>query len=128
MSKATYTISDLSREFEVTTRTLRFYEDKGLISPQREGQTRLYSPKDKDRIDMILRGKNVGFSLDEIKDMLELSTLKGGESEQLRISLEKTRDRIKMLEDKRRDIDEAIIELQKFAQIVESLLSQASNK
>jgi DNA-binding transcriptional MerR regulator len=128
MSKAPYTISDLSREFEVTTRTLRFYEDKGLISPQREGQTRLYSHKDKDRIEMILRGKNVGFSLDEIKDMLELSTLKGGESEQLRISLEKTKDRIKILEDKRRDIDEAVIELQKFAQIVESLLNQATAK
>jgi DNA-binding transcriptional MerR regulator len=128
MSKAPYTISDLSREFEVTTRTLRFYEDKGLISPQREGQTRLYSHKDKDRIEMILRGKNVGFSLDEIKDMLELSTLKGGESEQLRISLEINKDSIKILEDKRRDIDEAVIELQKFAQIVESLLNQATAK
>lgn len=124
MSKPQYTISDLSKEFDVTTRTLRFYEDKGLVSPKREGQTRLYSAKDKDRIDMILRGKNIGFSLDEIKEMLELSTLKGGESEQLRKSLAKTRDRIRILQNKRKDIDEAIDELTKFSQIVSSLLAQ----
>jgi DNA-binding transcriptional MerR regulator len=77
--KDIYSIGDLSREFGVTLRTLRFYEDKGLISPQRRGTTRLYNRRDRARLQLILRGKKVGFSLEDIKEMLDLYDLRDGQ-------------------------------------------------
>ena len=72
MANKTYTISDLAQEFGVTTRTIRFYEEKGLVKPLREGQKRLFSPADRVRIKLILRGKRFGFSLEQIRQLLEL--------------------------------------------------------
>src|SRR5580698_3412386 len=71
-TQTTYTIRQLTKEFNVTARTLRFYEDEGLIAPERRGQTRIYSSRDRARIILILRGRRVGFSLAEIREILDL--------------------------------------------------------
>ena len=83
----TYSIRQLSKEFDVTARALRFYEDKGLISPERKGQTRLYSPRDRARLQLILRGKRLGFSLVEIHEILDLYTPKDHGAAQMRATL-----------------------------------------
>ncbi len=117
-----YTISDLSCEFEVTTRTLRFYETKGLLEPRRRGQTRLYSRRDRARLKLILQGKRVGFSLADIKEMLDLYDLKDGKAAQLRVSLRKFKERISDLERQKIDVEEAITDLNRTCQIVEGML------
>lgn len=76
---APYTISDLAENFDVTARTLRFYEDCGLLAPERHGRTRLYSERDRKRLRLILRGKRLGFSLEEIKEMLDIHYARPGE-------------------------------------------------
>jgi DNA-binding transcriptional MerR regulator len=76
---APYTISDLAESFEVTARTLRFYEDCGLLAPERHGRTRLYSERDRKRLRLVLRGKRLGFSLEEIKEMLDIHYARPGE-------------------------------------------------
>src|SRR5690349_16348535 len=88
-AKTIFTIGDLAREFGVTLRALRFYEDKGLLTPQREGLNRLYSRRDRARLKLILMGKRVGFSLVEIKEMLDLYDLKDGQVTQLKVAHEK---------------------------------------
>ena len=93
----TYTISELAREFQVTPRALRFYEDKGLLSPTRDGLNRVYSTRDRARLKLILQGKSVGFSLSDIREILDLYTLEGHRA-QLKLSLKKSRDQIKNLE------------------------------
>ncbi len=117
-----FTISDLSCEFEVTTRTLRFYETKGLLQPRRRGQTRLYSRRDRARLKLILQGKRVGFSLTDIKEMLDLYDLKDGKATQLRVSLRRFKERISDLERQKIDVEEAITDLNRTCQIVEGML------
>ena len=75
-----YTITQLTQEFDITTRTLRFYEAQGLVSPTRRGRQRLYTPGDRTRIKLILRGKRLGFSLNEIKEMIEMYGSAPGET------------------------------------------------
>lgn len=104
----TYSIRQLSKEFDVTARALRFYEDKGLISPERKGQTRLYSPRDRARLQLILRGKRLGFSLIEIHEILDLYTPKDHGAAQMRATLHKYRGQIETLKHQREDIDAAI--------------------
>lgn len=104
----TYSIRQLSKEFDVTARALRFYEDKGLISPERKGQTRLYSPRDRARLQLILRGKRLGFSLIEIHEILDLYTPKDHGAAQMRATLHKYRSQIETLKRQREDIDAAI--------------------
>lgn len=108
----TYSISELAAEFAVTARTLRFYEDKGLLSPSRQGQVRVYSAADRARLRLILRGKRVGFSLDEIREMMDLESLAPGSPVHLGLSLKRFRARIDALKQQRRDIDDAIEELE----------------
>ncbi len=117
-----FTISDLSSEFALTTRTLRFYEARGLIEPKRRGQTRLYSRRDRARLKLILQGKRVGFSLNEIKEMLGLYDLKDGQTTQLQVSLKRFRERIVDLERQKLDIEEAISDLSRTCEIVEGML------
>ena len=105
---AVYTIGDLSREFGVTLRALRFYEDKGLLTPARDGLTRLYNARDRERLKMILKGKKLGFTLVEISDMIA-SHEDGGA--QLSLSSHAVRDQIAHLERQRSEIDEALAEL-----------------
>ncbi len=86
---ATYSISELAREFEVTTRTLRFYEDEGLLSPEREGSRRVYSMRDRTRLRLILRGKRIGFSLAEIGEIIDMYDTAPGEAGQLEHLIER---------------------------------------
>lgn len=102
----TYTISELAREFEVTPRALRFYEDKGLLTPRREGMNRVYSHRDRGRLQLILRGKRVGLSLLEIKEILDL--YKVDQRAQAQTTLKKYKQRIVALEAQREDVEAAI--------------------
>jgi DNA-binding transcriptional MerR regulator len=126
--KDIYSIGDLSKEFGVTLRTLRFYEDKGLISPQRRGTTRLYNRRDRARLQLILRGKKVGFSLEDIKEMLDLYDLRDGQVTQLTVSLSKFRDQIGVLESQRQEIDAAIADLTETCDLVEKILDERRAK
>lgn len=106
-----YLISDLSREFGVTLRALRFYEDRGLLAPKRIGTMRIYSPKDRERLSVILKGKQLGFTLAEIQEMLTPVEQGGKGGIDLKLSLGKVDDQIAHLESQRVEIDTAIAEL-----------------
>ncbi|HEX9585839.1 MAG TPA: MerR family DNA-binding transcriptional regulator [Gammaproteobacteria bacterium] len=107
----TYTISDLSREFGLTTRTIRHYEAEGLLAPAREGQTRIYGARDRVHLKLILRGKRLGFSLKEIAELFEMYDAPNGEVSQLNRFMEKMRVRRQALLKQREDIDRVLEEL-----------------
>ncbi len=102
----TFTIRQLTKEFSVTARTLRFYEDEGLIAPARRGQTRIYSPRDRARIILILRGRRVGFSLAEIREILDLYDVHDGGKTQIQHARRKFEERAATLERQKIDISE----------------------
>ena len=107
----TYGIADLAREFDVTTRTLRYYEDEGLIAPERLGQRRIFSARDRVRLKLILRGKRLGFSIGEIREIINLYDAPPGEVGQIRFFLDKIRERRAALERQRDDIAATLAEL-----------------
>src|SRR5690242_7783668 len=121
-----FSISDLSSEFDVTARALRFYEDEGLISPERRGTQRIYSHRDRARLAWILRGKRVGFSLAEIREMIDLYDIGDGRKVQRAVTIQRCHERIALLEAQKRDIDASIDELTDFIALVEK--SSAGNK
>ena len=131
----TFTIRNLCVEFKVTPRALRFYEDKGLLYPAREGMNRVYNHRDRARLQLILRGKRVGLSLAEIREILDLYDENDGGAAQMAKSLKKFRERISALEAQREDIDGAIEQLRggcermerQLAQIRPDLLPQADD-
>ena len=100
-----YSIAELAREFGITARTIRFYEDEGLVKPRRQGLTRLYSAGDRTRLGWILRGKRLGFALAEIRELLDLYQVDRTGVQQLRELLRRSRMHISDLEKKRRDLD-----------------------
>ena len=106
-----YSISDLAQEFNLTTRAIRFYEDEGLLQPGRSGRRRVYGTRDRVRLKLILRGKRLGFSLSEVRDIIEMYDLESGETGQLRYFLEQIQQRRKTLEQQRHDIDLTLEEL-----------------
>ncbi|WP_210358625.1 MULTISPECIES: MerR family DNA-binding transcriptional regulator [Sphingomonas] len=119
-----YTISDLSDEFGVTARALRFYEDEGLIAPERRGTQRIYSHRDRARLAWILRGKRVGFSLGEIREMIDLYDVGDNRRAQRQATIDRCRGRIALLERQKHDIDAAIAELTEFVNVVEAVHAQ----
>ncbi|AMT89683.1 MerR family transcriptional regulator [Pseudomonas moraviensis] len=111
MSSQTYSISDLARELDITTRAIRFYEEQGLLSPERRGQERIYSPRDKVTLKLILRGKRIGFSLAECRELIELYDPSGGNTKQLNSMLAKISERREQLEQQLLDIEQMKLEL-----------------
>ena len=110
-SKTTYNISELASQFDVTTRTIRFYEAKELLSPERDGRARIYSQVDRERLSLILRGKRLGFNLNEVGDMLELYA--PSEDQNLRVQdiIGNVKEHIDLLKSKRDDIDITLNEM-----------------
>jgi DNA-binding transcriptional MerR regulator len=106
-----FTISDLTKEFGVSTRTIRFYEDEGLIKPIRRGRTRLFRQSERRLLAMILRGKRLGFTIAEIREILQMYKEPPGEAGQLQLLIKRVEKRRAELEQKRRDIDETLREL-----------------
>jgi len=107
----TYTISDLAGEFEVTTRTIRFYEEKGLLSPRREGTRRIYSPADRTRLRLILRGKRLGLSLDESAEIIGMYGTPAKNRRQLEVLIGRIQDKRAELQRQQRDLKTMLGEL-----------------
>ncbi len=114
-----YSITDLSSEFGVTARALRFYEDEGLIAPSRRGIARIYSKRDRARLAWILRAKRVGFSLADIREMIDLYDVGDDRRKQREVTITMCRDRISFLKGQRADIDSSIDELEQFIRVVQ---------
>ncbi|WP_163269601.1 MerR family transcriptional regulator [Chelativorans alearense] len=106
-----YTITELTREFGISTRTLRFYEDEGLIHPARRGRTRLYRPSDRHLVRQILRGRRLGFSINEIREIIEVYRTPPGEVAQLHLMIQKIEEKRQNLRQKRRDLEDTLQEL-----------------
>ncbi len=118
----TYTISELAKEFGVTTRTIRFYEDQGLLSPKREGTSRVFSSRDRVRLKLALRGKRLGFSIAEIRELFELYDVSRDEKKQLEEFLSRLDRRRTHLEQQREDIEVMLNEINFFANQCRRLL------
>ncbi|WP_238173551.1 MerR family transcriptional regulator [Kribbella speibonae] len=111
MPAETWSIAELAAEYDVTLRTIRFYEDRGLLTPERRGTTRVYHPRDRVRLALILRGKRLGFSLDEIAKIVDMYDAEPGEEGQLVYLLNQITHRRTELEQRRRDIEETLQDL-----------------
>ncbi len=120
-------IGEMAKKHEVTLRTLRFYEDKGLLNPKREGATRLYSRRDNVRLKLILLGRKVGFSLREVKQMIDLYDPSGSNTKQLKLALDKSDKQLGRLQKQRQAIDEAIAELTEAMSVVRRMLAERQN-
>lgn len=119
---STYSISELAREFDVTTRTIRYYEDEGLLSPRREGTTRIFSPRDRVRLKLALQGKRLGFSLAEIRELFELYDISRDEHKQLEQFLFRLERRRARLVQQGEDIEAMLGEIDFFANQCRRLL------
>ncbi|HLP67932.1 MULTISPECIES: MerR family DNA-binding transcriptional regulator [Ciceribacter] len=109
--KKYYSITELTREFGVSTRTLRFYEDEGLLHPERRGRTRLYRAADRRLLQEILRGRRIGFTVAEIREIVQVYKEPPGEIGQLKMMMKKIDEKREELRQKRKDIDETLAEL-----------------
>ena len=124
MSDTTYTITDLAREFGLTTRAIRFYEDQGLLSPQRAGRNRIYANRDRVRLKLTLRGKRLGLSLSDIRDLIDMYDAAKGDQTQLERFVEILEKRRSALEQQREDIEAVLEEITSFEQQCRELLGK----
>jgi DNA-binding transcriptional MerR regulator len=108
----TFTISELAAEFDVTTRTIRFYEEKGMLAPARQGQARVYNHADRVRLELILRGKRIGMSLDESREIIDMYDPQSDNSEQYHFLIDKVDARSTQLRKQLQDIEELLQGLQ----------------
>lgn len=124
----TYSISELAEEFDVTTRTLRFYEDKGILSPGRKGTARVYDERDKVRLRLALRGKRLGFSLDDCREIIEMyDPIAGNKLRQLKRLQEKIAEHRQVLLGKRDDIDATLKNMAEIEALCEQHLAMKTN-
>ena len=119
-----YSIGDMCDAFGVTARALRFYEDEDLIAPERRGTTRLYTDRDRARLTWILRGKSVGFSLNDIRELLDLYDVGDQQHTQMLATRDRCRDRINALHRQKKDIDATLAELEEFCGFLDERLDQ----
>ena len=126
VSERTYTISELAKEFGVTTRTIRFYEEKGMISPLREGQKRLYTLADRVRIKLILRGKRIGMSLQECVEFIDMYDPEHNNTDQLHSLIADVKERRAVLLHQKKDIDAAIAGLDEVQSLCERALAKGT--
>ena len=124
LSETHATIGQMCAEFDVTPRTLRFYEFKELLHPRRDGQRRLFSRRDKARLKLILRGKRFGFSLDEIKELLDLYDLGDQQTTQIARTYERAQERLEAMKAQRDELDEAIRDLEENLRWGEKVLAE----
>jgi DNA-binding transcriptional MerR regulator len=124
MNETTYTITELAREFDLTPRAIRYYEDQGLITPGRAGMQRVYTKRDRTRLKLTLRGRRLGLSLAEIRELIDMYDT-ATESTQLNRLLEVLADRRARLEQQREDIDAVLAEVDAIEQLCRTTLSQA---
>ncbi|KPB02480.1 MerR family transcriptional regulator [Ahrensia marina] len=127
-AEETFRIGQLAEEFDVTLRTLRFYEDKELLAPRRIGNTRIYSRSDRARLRIILLGKRLGFSLADVAEILALYDPESGNVRQLKVSLEKGEEQLTKLKNERERLDASIDELQKTIVSFRNMLAEAESK
>ncbi len=125
---ALHTVTQLARDLGVTARTIRFYEDKGLITPQRAGSTRVYTARDRARMILILRGKRLGFSLREIRDYLDLYDVDHTQAEQLRLLRHAVAKRLASLREQLTALQQTIVELEDVQSQAEAAYQQAGKK
>jgi DNA-binding transcriptional MerR regulator len=123
-----YSITDLAHELGVTPRALRFYEDKGLLTPQRVGRSRIYLPRDRARLIIILRGKRLGFSLKEISEYLDLYDADKTQRTQIDKLLTLVRERIGLLEQQRDALEETLSELREIEQLSLEAIARSKNQ
>lgn len=128
MSNTTYSISELAKEFDITTRSIRFYEDQGLITPERKGQTRIYNRQDRVRLKLTLRGKRLGFSLAEIRKLFDLYDADKSSLTQLHTMLELVSEKKAALEQQMEDIKVVLMELTSAETRCRSALDEINNK
>ncbi len=124
----TFTITELANEFDITPRAIRFYEDMGLLLPTRRGRNRVYSPRDRTRLKLTLRGKRLGLSLQEIKHLVDLYDTEAGAAPQLRAFLEALRQHREQLERQRDDIEVTLAEIRQHERRCQSLLTQGRSR
>lgn len=128
MNGISYTISELAKEFDVTPRAIRFYEDQGLIAPSRKGRRRVYRERDRVRLKLVLRGKRLGFALSEVKELFDLYDSSPGEVGQLHFLLDKIKARRAMLEQQRQDIEAVLHEMASVEQRALNVLGELQGK
>ena len=121
---STFTISDLAKEFQVTTRAIRFYEDQGLLNPLRDGRKRVYSRRDRTRLKLILRGKRLGFTLGEVRELFEHYDSVDGEERQLRRFMSILSNKREKLEQQRHDLEAALNEISSNEEQIRRLLRE----
>ena len=124
MPSSTWTISELAREFDITPRTIRFYEDQGIVSPAREGRNRIFGPRDRTRLKLALRGKRLGLQLSEILTLIDMYDGPGDTEVQLRQYLSVLEQHRVTLEQQRRDIDDTLQEINEQERQCRALLAQ----